>query len=69
MNLKLLEVRKGFAWQLTLRTEEFIIEIRAEVAKLVYALDSKSSGIHFPCRFDSDPRYHLSLLSFSGTGQ
>src|SRR5690606_10582228 len=32
--------------------------IHAGVAKLVYALDSKSSGIHFPCRFESDPRYH-----------
>ena len=33
------------------------IKIRAGVAKLVYAPDSKSGEIHFSCRFESDLRH------------
>jgi hypothetical protein len=34
--------------------------LRAGVAKLVYAPDSKSGEVHSSCRFESDLRHHRS---------
>jgi hypothetical protein len=37
--------------------------LRAGVAKLVYAPDSKSGELHCSCRFESDLRHHLHRYS------
>ncbi len=37
--------------------------LRAGVAKLVYAPDSKSGEVHSSCRFESDLRHHSSAVN------